>query len=109
MYKVLVQNAKIPVWIGKKSYSQYNINHTMECQHASLKKEFGNFNEVRILNNFDIVSKMINKYINYCCRYSVMKNVDENSLVHPQTLEKKRYNGLCKFYKCSYHHNIYEL
>jgi len=40
MYKVLVQNAKIPVWIGKKSYPQYNINHTMECQHPSLQKEF---------------------------------------------------------------------
>ena len=49
MYKVLVQNAKIPVWIGKKSYSQYNINHTMECQHASLKKEFDNLVEKGVI------------------------------------------------------------
>ena len=40
MYKVLVQNAKIPVIGNCKRYLRYNINHIMECQHPSLQKEF---------------------------------------------------------------------
>ena len=40
MYKVLVQNAKIPVIGNGKRYLRYNINHIMECQHPSLQKEF---------------------------------------------------------------------
>ena len=49
MYKVLVQAAKIPVWIGQKSYLPYNINHTIECQHQSLQKEFDTLVEKGVL------------------------------------------------------------
>ena len=72
----LIENSKLDDYLAK--YTDYKPSFD---EFAKFKKEFGNFNEVRILNNFDIVSKMINKYINYCCRYSVMKNVDENIVI----------------------------
>lgn len=42
MYKVLTQNARLPVIAGnnKKDYLTYNQNHELKCSHPSLQAEF---------------------------------------------------------------------
>lgn len=42
MYKVLTQNAKLPIIAGnnKKSTMLYNQDHELECPHPSLQAEF---------------------------------------------------------------------
>jgi hypothetical protein len=42
MYKVLVQDIKIPIIAGKnqKIYFKFNKGHELECTHPSLKEEF---------------------------------------------------------------------
>lgn len=51
MYKVLVDNAKIPVIAGKnqKVYFQYNKDHELDCQHTSLQNEFDKLVERKII------------------------------------------------------------
>lgn len=51
MYKVLTQNARLPIIAGnnKKDYLIFNKDHTLECPHPSLQAEFDVLVEKKVL------------------------------------------------------------
>jgi len=73
----IIRNNKYIDYITK-----YKINYNPYYENfGKFKKEKGDFDNVRILNNFDRISKMISKYINYSTRYSIMKNMDKDMIL----------------------------
>ena len=59
----------------KNNYVPYYENF------GKFKKEKGDFNNVRILNNFDRISKLLSKYINYSSGQTIMNNMNKDMIL----------------------------